>query len=202
MRRFWKKDNPAGLPFFVSIGAGLNQIPLIREAKKLGFHVIGVDTNLNAQGFFKCDLKIQESILNHNEIYLKLRELLVDGIIRGIMTKSFGPAIRTTAFLAEKFKIPFVPYGACGAFTDKTLMKSIFQEHGIVTSRVIDSGGPRQERKIHGRRISPDFQAEYRPCEEGSKADKNSRRNEHPRKRSGQGKKLVHHRRIRPGGMK
>ena len=61
------------------------------------------------------------------------------------MTKSFGPAIRTTAYLAEKFKIPFVPYGACGAFTDKTLMKSIFQEHGIVTSRVIDSG-------VHGKK--------------------------------------------------
>ncbi|HOW81582.1 MAG TPA: ATP-grasp domain-containing protein [Spirochaetota bacterium] len=147
MRRFWKKDNAAGLPFFVSVGAGLNQIPLIREAKKLGFHVIGVDTNPNAQGFLKCDLKIQESILNHNEIYMKLQELLVDGVIRGVMTKSFGPAIETTAFLAEKFGIPFLPFEACGAFTDKSLMKKIFLEHGIPTSRVIDSGSRSRKEK-------------------------------------------------------
>jgi len=148
MRRFWKRSENKGIPFFISIGAGLNQIPLISEAQKQGFHVIGVDTNPNAPGFVKCDLKIQESILNYNEIYLKLQELLVDGIIRGIMTKSFGHAIKTTAFLAEKFNIPFLPFSKCDAFTDKTLMKSLFLQNAILTSRIIQTGHTLKKEKI------------------------------------------------------
>ena len=35
---------------FVSIGGGINQIPLIKEAKNLGLQVIGVDKNLFAAG--------------------------------------------------------------------------------------------------------------------------------------------------------
>ena len=58
----FKKKKIQPLYYFVSIGSGLNQIPLITEAKKLGFHVIGVDASASAAGFYLCDLKIQESI--------------------------------------------------------------------------------------------------------------------------------------------
>ena len=66
--------------YFVSIGAGINQIPLILEARHAGFQVIGVDMNPSAPGFYHCDLKIQESIQDYENIYIKLRELLIDGI--------------------------------------------------------------------------------------------------------------------------
>src|SRR4030043_2410820 len=105
-----KKKKTQQLPFFVSIGAGLNQIPLIIEAKKLKFHVIGVDNNTAAPGFYSCDLKIQESIENRDTLYKKLRELLIDGDIIGIMTKSYGAAIITTSYLTEKFNIPYLPF--------------------------------------------------------------------------------------------
>jgi tRNA1(Val) A37 N6-methylase TrmN6 len=59
MFNFRKKKS---LDFFVSIGAGVNQIPLIVEAKKANFQVIGVDLNAAAPGFYHCDLKVQESI--------------------------------------------------------------------------------------------------------------------------------------------
>lgn len=147
MGRFLKK-NDNGIPFFVSIGAGLNQIPLIREAKKAGFHVIGVDTNPNAHGFFTCDLKIQESIVNYKEIYYKLQELLVDGSIKGVMTRSFGPAIATTAYLAEQFNIPYLPFSVCENFTDKVLMKQLFAEEGILTSKIIQTSRTGKKEKI------------------------------------------------------
>lgn len=121
------------IQLFVSIGAGLNQIPLIREAKKLGFQVIGVDTNASAPGFCHCDLKIQESISNHAAIHKKLLELLVDGEILGIMTKSYGPAIQTTAYLAEKFRLPFLPFSSAGIFLNKRKMKSILRKHALPT---------------------------------------------------------------------
>ncbi len=117
--------------YFVSIGSGLNQIPLISEAKKQGFHVIGVDANVSAAGFYQCDLKIQESIENYDSIYKKLIELLVDGDIRGVMTKSYGPAIVTTSYLTEKFKIPFIPFSSTDCFIDKKKMKNRFIDHSI-----------------------------------------------------------------------
>lgn len=125
------------LKYFVSIGSGLNQIPLIAEAKKLGFHVIGVDANVSAPGFYQCDLKIQESVENYDIIYKKLVELLVDGDIHGVMTKSYGPAIVTTSYLTDKFKIPFIPFSISGSFIDKKKMKSHFIEHNILTPYII-----------------------------------------------------------------
>ena len=47
------------LQLFISIGAGFNQIPLIEEAKRIGFQVIGVDKNDNAEGLVKCDIAIK-----------------------------------------------------------------------------------------------------------------------------------------------
>ena len=125
------------LKYFVSIGSGLNQIPLISEAKKQGFHVIGVDASVSAAGFYHCDLKIQESIENYDVIYKKLIELLVDGDIHGVMTKSYGPAIVTTSYLTEKFKIPFLPFASSDSFIDKKKMKSLFIEHNILTPYII-----------------------------------------------------------------
>jgi biotin carboxylase len=133
----FKKKKIQQLYYFVSIGSGLNQIPLITEAKKLGFNVIGVDASASAAGFYLCDLKIQESIENYDSIYKKLLELLVDGEIYGILSKSYGPAIITTSYLTEKFKIPFIPFPVSASFVDKRKMKSVFSEHGIPTPDII-----------------------------------------------------------------
>ena len=130
-----KKAHPAH--FFVSIGAGHNQIPLIKEAKELGFHVIGVDQNISAPGFPLCDLKIQESIDNHGLIYKMLLELLVDGEIKGVCTRSYGTALVTTSYLAERFNIPFLPYTASHSFANKRRMKAALLKHGIPTPSVI-----------------------------------------------------------------
>jgi len=69
---FFKKSRPREGKAFVSIGAGVNQIPLIAEAKSKGFKIIGIDINSMAPGFKLCDLKIQESIYDYNRIYILL----------------------------------------------------------------------------------------------------------------------------------
>ena len=143
-----QKKNIESLKFFVSIGAGLNQIPLIREAKKQGFHVIGVDASPTAPGFLSCDLKIQESIENYEDIYQKLIELLVDGEIRGIMTKSYGMAIVSASYLAEKFRIPFLPFSTSPDFMNKKKMKAIFLESGIPTPDPVHLQGKNPADKI------------------------------------------------------
>ena len=124
LRMFWKRKKPSN-DYFVSIGAGVNQIPLIKEAKKCGFQVIAVDMNPSAPGFYHCDLKIQESIEDYESIYIKLREMLFDGKISAIMTKSYGTAIITTAYLCEKFGLPFLPLEDSRKFLNKKITKII-----------------------------------------------------------------------------
>ncbi len=133
---FWKRKKSNPMDFFVSVGAGLNQLPLIDEARKLGFHVIGVDKNSSAPGFLKCDLKIQESIDNYEQIYNKLRELLIHGDISGILTRSYGNAIRTTSYLAEKFDTPFLPFERSEDFINKKKMKAVFTASSIPTPKM------------------------------------------------------------------
>ena len=133
---FWNKKKSSKL-YFVSIGAGINQIPLIKEAKRCGFQVIGIDINPAAPGFYYCDLKIQESIEDYESIFLKLSEMLVDGRISAIMTKSFGPAIITTAFLCEKFGFPFFPFLESIKFKDKKVLKKIFIKNDIAVPSAI-----------------------------------------------------------------
>lgn len=128
MFKFRKRKS---LDFFVSIGAGVNQIPLILEAKKANFQVIGVDISSAAPGFYHCDLKIQESIDDYENIYIKLRELLVDGKISAVMTKSYGNAIITTSFLCEKFGLPFIPFEESKKFLNKRTTRKIYTENEI-----------------------------------------------------------------------
>ena len=134
---FWKKKKPLK-QFFVSIGAGINQIPLIKEAKRCGFQVIGIDINSAAPGFYYCDLKIQESVEDYESIFLKLSEMLVDGKISTIMTKSFGPAIVTTAFLCEKFGFKFFPFSESIKLQDKKVRKKIFIKNDIPVPAAIN----------------------------------------------------------------
>ncbi len=128
---FWNKKIFSHNNFFISIGGGINQIPLIEEAKKLNLHVIGVDRDICAAGMHKCDIRIQESTENYNEIYDKLKDFLIEGEILGVLTKSFGPAIRTASFLAEKLRIPLIPFNKIEEFINKEKMKICFKNYNI-----------------------------------------------------------------------
>ena len=121
------------LPLFISIGAGLNQIPLIEEAGRCGFRVIGVDKNPDAEGLTRCDIAIQESIEDYRAVYRRLQELKVDGDMRGVLSRSFGAAIKTACFIAEKLKIPMIPFQRIDDFIHKDRMKRVFQHNRIET---------------------------------------------------------------------
>ncbi len=121
--------------YFISIGAGFNQLPLINEAKNQGYLIIGVDQDTSAIGFSKIDIKIQESITNHIEIFKKIQELLLDGKIKGVLSRSYGDAIKTTAYLAEKLNIPYIPFSAIENLIDKYKMKKILKKNNILTPK-------------------------------------------------------------------
>ncbi|MCX7678251.1 MAG: ATP-grasp domain-containing protein [Spirochaetes bacterium] len=135
MPQLWKKNKSALPKFLVSIGAGINQIPLIQEAKRLGFRTIGVDQNHTAPGFLSCDIRIIESIENYNEIYVKLKEFALIGDICGILSKSYGSAIKSAAFLADQFNCPLLPFRRVDDFLYKDRMKNIFRKNKIPSPR-------------------------------------------------------------------
>jgi biotin carboxylase len=129
---FKKKFQPFNL--FVSIAAGNNQLPLIKAAKKLGFSIISIDRNADAPGFPLSDIRIQESIESREEIYTKLCELLIDGNINGILSRSYGEAIETAAYLNEKLKIPYLPLESVQNLNNKKKMKTILKQNDISTA--------------------------------------------------------------------
>ncbi|HOS40325.1 MAG TPA: ATP-grasp domain-containing protein [Spirochaetota bacterium] len=129
----FKKSAQHQNTFLVSIGAGFNQLPLIDEARKQRYHVIGVDRDSRAAGFIKCDIKIQESLENHHDIYLKLRELLIDGQIKAVLSRSYGIAVRTACYIANQLRIPMMPFERVDQCINKRAMKEAFARNGIVT---------------------------------------------------------------------
>lgn len=131
-RRRWPKR------YFISIGAGKHQLPLIIEAKKLGLKVIGIDINSNAPGFPYCDLKIQESVNDYMEIADKLDQLMINGVVSGVLTKSYGSAVKTAAYIAERFNIPYIPFKRCDDFISKKKMKHVFAANQIPTPHQIN----------------------------------------------------------------
>ncbi len=127
----WKKTIDYQSKIFVSIGAGINQIPLIHEAKKLGLQIVGVDQSTHAAGISECDIRIHESIDNYEEIYRKLRELLLDGEIMGVLSKSYGSAIKTSSYIANMLNIPQISFERIDDFIDKKRMKTVLKKNNI-----------------------------------------------------------------------
>jgi len=119
--------------YFVSIGAGINQVPLIREAKNLDLKVIGVDRNKHAAGFALCDQSIVESIYNYEAVYDELCSFSGCDRITGVLSKSFGNAVKTSGFITEKMGLPGIPFNRSDDFIDKVQMKNIFKKSGINT---------------------------------------------------------------------
>ncbi|TAL32978.1 MAG: ATP-grasp domain-containing protein [Spirochaetes bacterium] len=129
--RILKRTRRAPARLFISIGMGENQLPLIREARALGFRVIGVDRDTRAFAATHCDLKIQESIENFAEIFTHLEDISVYGDIRGVLSKSYGPAVRTASYIANMLGFPMFPSRRMDDFIVKKRMKEVFQAGGI-----------------------------------------------------------------------
>jgi len=117
--------------YIVSVGAGKNQIPLIKACKELGYTTIGIDKNPLAEGFQYCDLKIIESIYNYHEIYMLLKELLVFDDIAAVVTRSYGQAIKTVAYLCQQFKLPNIDFLNVDTLIDKSKFRTIALQHNI-----------------------------------------------------------------------
>lgn len=117
--------------YIVSVGSGKNQIPLIKACKEMGYTIIGVDKNPLAEGFQYCDLKIIESIYNYHEIYQLLKELLVFDDIVAVVSRSYGQAIKTVAYLCQQFRLPYIDFNTVDSIIDKSKFRAIALQHNL-----------------------------------------------------------------------
>ncbi|MCB1193322.1 MAG: ATP-grasp domain-containing protein [Leptospiraceae bacterium] len=117
--------------FFVSIGAGTQQLPLIQACKLMGIKVISIDKNPSAPGFKLSDIKIIESITEYRKIYNKLLGLTSYEPIIGIGCRSYGKATYTASYLVEKFKLIGNKSEVIQKFSDKKSIKNYLAKFGV-----------------------------------------------------------------------
>lgn len=120
--------------FFVSLGAGDNQIELIREAKKKGYNIIGIDINPAASGFDLCDICIHESIFNYRRIFHKLKDFIPHAQIDAVGCAGFGKAMLSWSRLSHYWKIAGPKENALRLLEDKYRMRSFLNNNIIKNS--------------------------------------------------------------------
>ncbi|MBE7411199.1 MAG: ATP-grasp domain-containing protein [Leptospiraceae bacterium] len=117
--------------YFISLGAGKNQIPLIHKANALGLKVISVDKNDKAPGFHFTSIKIIESVHEYRKLYKSIGEIPLIYPIYGVGTRSFGKTVYSASYLAEKLKLPGVKPNSLKIFDNKRKLKEFLEKKGI-----------------------------------------------------------------------
>jgi len=117
--------------YFISLGAGKNQIPLIQKANELGLKVIAVDKNDKSPGFSFSSIKIIESVYEYRKLFKSIGQIPLTFPFLGIGTRSFGKAVSSAAYLAEKFKLPGIKPSILKLFDNKRKFKEFLEKKGI-----------------------------------------------------------------------
>jgi len=117
--------------YFISIGAGLNQKPLIETANSMGFKTISIDKNDRAVGMDISDVKILESTSEYRKIYSALRHIPLTDKIVGVGTRSFGKATYSAAYVSSKLKLVGTSPEVIKVFEDKKKYLNLLNSHGL-----------------------------------------------------------------------
>ncbi|TGK86844.1 ATP-grasp domain-containing protein [Leptospira noumeaensis] len=135
---------------YLSIGAGENQIPLIRAAKARGLKVISVDTNPEAPGLAESDIRILESTHEYRKILHSMSRVPLPFKLMGVGSRSYGKAVYTVSYLAEKLKLRGNPRDTVNLFLDKERFKTAVSKFGIPVPTSLQSNGnaKTKEKKI------------------------------------------------------
>ncbi|MDO4815583.1 MAG: ATP-grasp domain-containing protein [Bacillota bacterium] len=108
------------------LGAGPNQIPLIKAAKKNGYYVIACDYNENAPGVKLADELCLASIMDRDAVLEKAKELKLDGII-----SNSEPAMPIVAYVGNALGLPSNDYETVAAMTNKFKFRTLLKQNGF-----------------------------------------------------------------------
>lgn len=112
------------------LGAGIYQVPLILQAKKMGLYTIVVSIDGDYPGFALAD---QVYKINTRDFEAVL-EVAKQEEISGICTAGTDVAVRTIGYVCEHMGLSGISQHAAEIVTDKRLMKEVFWNQGVSTA--------------------------------------------------------------------
>lgn len=117
------------------LGGSRFLIPVIKEAHKLGLHVITADYLPNNDAHKLSDEYVNVSIVDKNAVLLVAQELGINGI----MSFACDPGVVTAAYVAEKMGLSFqCSYEAACVFQDKSRFRHFLANNGFNTPKAKD----------------------------------------------------------------
>ena len=132
---------PRGKQQILILGAGIMQGPALRIAAEMGLGAVAADADAGApciplaERFEKIDLKDKERIES------LARSLQAQGGLGGIMTAGTDFSA-TVAWVAEKLKLPGIPFQAALDASDKERMRQRFKVAGVPSPEFVIFSSP------------------------------------------------------------
>ena len=118
----------------IIIGGGYAQLPIIEEAKQLGYESIVVDDRPNIPAEKTADTVLKVGRYDINAICSAISKIKIDAIVTGGSDKG----VLEMSLLAEKFGVPsYVSPNIARLPTEKNEMQSFLQSSGVHTPRTI-----------------------------------------------------------------
>lgn len=109
------------------LGGSLYQVYAIKEAVKMGYHVITCDYLPDNPGHQFAHEYYNVSTTDKEAIYELAKKLQVDGIV----AYASDPAAPTAAYVCEKLGLPTSPYASVEILSKKDLFRQYLAEHGF-----------------------------------------------------------------------
>jgi formate-dependent phosphoribosylglycinamide formyltransferase (GAR transformylase) len=113
----------------ICLGAGSNQLPLIHEARNLGFKVVAVDRNPLSPGMAVADVTIVESTHDADAVIAHLRKH--GNSYHGILARTCGTPLITAAKICETFGIAGITASLAKLAIQKSSLRAFAAIHGI-----------------------------------------------------------------------
>tara|TARA_B100000029_G_scaffold119422_1_gene112737 strand:+ start:299 stop:1513 length:1215 start_codon:yes stop_codon:yes gene_type:complete len=116
------------------IGAGREQISTYKQAKKMGFYIVGTDRNPKAPAFEFADEKLLCSTRDANHTLEVVIEFSKERKIDGVMTIANDVPF-TVALVADSLNLPGISLQSARYASNKILMKEQFLKNNIATPK-------------------------------------------------------------------
>ena len=113
------------------LGAGIYQVPLIKQAKKMGLYTIVVSIKGNYPGFAFADKIYYEDTTNYDTVLKIAREEKINGIV----TTGTDVAVITIGKVCEEMNLSGLSFDAAKIASNKLLMKTKYEEFEVRTAR-------------------------------------------------------------------
>ena len=109
------------------LGASFAQVPPIKYAKKMGYHLISCDKNKNSPGFKYCDESYQISTINKHKIFDLSKKLKINGIVAYVS----DAASPTASYVSKKLNLVGFPTNAVDILVNKNLFRKFLKKNGF-----------------------------------------------------------------------